>query len=364
MFEAALARAEKRAEIETALARQRFINGLGWLLRDTRSVVGRTPWEPVLEQGKLVVRRYRSPGRRASFSPPILCVPPLGVRPFVFDLYPEQSVVGLLLEEGFDVYLVDYGVPDETDQDLTLDDYVGRFVPTACEAVRSDSGCREISLLGYCLGAIFAMTHVVANRDDDVRNVVDVGAPVDITRTGAMGALMQVLATQTEEIVKRSNGVSAEAAGAMFRMITPVRNVTRYADLFLNMWDREYVDGFDAMNEWINQLIGWPRDAYLQLSRDFNRKNLLAEGRWTVAGRGADLAEFRASLLVLAGRGDSLAPPAAVKRVLDLVGSEDKTFREVPGGHMGVLAGRRARNEVWRPTARWLIERSDALAVS
>jgi polyhydroxyalkanoate synthase len=47
--------------------------------------------------------------------------------------------------------------------------------------------------------------------------------------------------------------------------------------------------------------------------------------------------------------------------VLDLVGSEDKTFREVPGGHMGVLAGRRARAEVWRPAARWLSERSEVL---
>ena len=308
-----------------------------------------------------MVRRYRRPGQEPRFAPPVLCVPPLGVRPFIFDLYPEQSVVGLLLEEGFDVYLVDYGVPDAADQDLTLDDYVVRFLPMACEAVRKDSGSRELSLLGYCLGAIFSMAYVVANRDEDVRNVIDVSAPVEVERTGVMNLLMPLLAAQTEEIVKRTNGVSAETAGAFFRMITPVRNVTRYADLFLNMWDQEYVDGFDAMNEWINQLIGWPRDAYLQLSRDFSRKNLLARGRWTVGGRGANLADFRPALLVLAGSGDSLAPPAAVKRVLDLVGSEDKTFREVPGGHMGVLAGRRARAEIWRPAARWLAERSDVL---
>ncbi len=358
MLDAVLSRAQKRADIEAALARERFVNGLGWLLRDPSSVVGRTTWEPILEQGKLVVRRYGAPWHEARFTPPVLCVPPLGVRPFIFDLYPEQSVVGLLLDEGFSVYLVDYGVPDATDQDLTLDDYVLRLVPTACEAVRADSGSRELSLLGYCLGAIFAMAHVVANRDDDVRNVIDVGAPIDPGRTTMMSLLMRLLAAQTEEIVRRSDGVSAETAGAFFRMITPVRNVTRYADLFLNMWDREYVDGFDAMNEWIRQLIGWPRDAYLQLLADFQRRNLLAQGRWTVGGRSADLAEFRASLLVLAGSTDALAPTHAVRSVLGLVGSQDKTFREVPGGHMGVLAGRRAREEIWRPAARWLAERS------
>lgn len=24
-------------------------------------------------------------------------------------------------------------------------------------------------------------------------------------------------------------------------------------DLFMNMWDREYVNGFDAMNQWVSQ---------------------------------------------------------------------------------------------------------------
>ena len=359
MFETVLSRVERRADVEIALARERFVNGLDWLLRDPSSVVGRTPSTPILEQGKLVVRRYGPPDHEPRFAPPVLCVPPLGVRPFIFDLYPEQSVIGLLLEEGFSVYLVDYGVPDETDQDLSLDDYVLRFVPTACEAVRKDSGHRELSLLGYCLGAIFAMAHVVANGDDDVRNVIDVSAPVDPGRATLMTLLMGLLARQSEELVKRTGGVSAETAGALFRVVTPVRNVTRYADLFMNMWDRRYVDGFDAMNEWMRQLVGWPRDAYLQLSRDFTRKNLLARGRWVVGGRGADLADFRASLLVLAGQTDALAPPRAVRSVLGLVSSEDKTFRKVPGGHMGVLAGQRARNEVWRPAARWLAERSD-----
>jgi len=29
----------------------------------------------------------------------------------------------------------------------------------------------------------------------------------------------------------------------VFRLLTPMKNVTRYADLFMNMWNREYVNG-------------------------------------------------------------------------------------------------------------------------
>ncbi len=356
-----LSEAEKRARVETDLARLRFVNGIDWLLRDPSTLVGQTPWIPIHAEGKLVVRRYALPRTEyppPRYDPPVLCVPPLGVRPFIFDLYPEQSAVRCLLEAGFAVYLVDYGVPDESDQDLSLDDYIVRLVPAACEAVRADSGSRELSLVGYCLGAIFALGHVVANRDHAVRNVIDIAAPVDVDKMGVMASLMRLLATQTEEIVKRSGGVSAETTSTVFRWLAPVRNLTRYSDLFMNMWNREYVDGFDAMNEWIRQLIGWPRDAYLQLSRQLTRENQLAKGRWELAHRGVNLADVKASLLVFAGKSDSLAPSDAVRAVLDLVGTEDKTFMEVPGGHMGVLAGRTAREAVWTPAARWLAERS------
>ena len=45
-------------------------------------------------------------------------------RPEIFDLRPGGSLVEFLLAEGFDVFLVDWGYPDEEDADTGLDDYV------------------------------------------------------------------------------------------------------------------------------------------------------------------------------------------------------------------------------------------------
>jgi len=61
---------------------------------------------------------------------------------------------------------------------------------------------------------------------------------------------------------------------------------------------------------------------------------------------------------VFAGRTDQIAPVAAVRAVLDAVGSDDKTFLVVPGGHMGILAGSTAPERVWKPAAEWLAQRS------
>ena len=45
--------------------------------------------------------------------------------------------------------------------------------------------------------------------------------------------------------------------------------------------------------------------------------------------------------------------------LLDLVASEDVTHLDRPGGHIGLMAGSKARKEIWPDIAEWLGERSD-----
>jgi len=40
-----------------------------------------------------------------------------------------------------------------------------------------------------------------------------------------------------------------------------------------------------------------------------------------------------------------------------LVGSRDKTYVTIPGGHMGILGGATAQQESWAMIADWLCQR-------
>ena len=147
-------------------------------------------------------------------------------------------------------------------------------------------------------------------------------------------------------------------SSAVFRLMTPAKNLTRYADLFMNMWDREYVNGFDAMNQWVSQFIDYPQGAFLQFMRDFMQHNALVRGKMRFGGKVADMDSVRANLLAFAGRTDLIAPAAAVRAQVDAVGSTDDDLRLGPGGHMGVFAGAGAPKHVWQPAAEWLAARS------
>jgi polyhydroxyalkanoate synthase len=362
MFETLLARGEHVAEVQAQRAILRFLNGVDWLIRDPTQVVGRTPYDVVYRRDKLEVRRYHHLHTRLKphFDLPVLLVPPLMVKPFIFDLWPGRSLVRHLLDRGFDVFLVDFGEPDAADAYVTLDHYVLEWLPTACRQVCAAADRRELSMIGYCMGGLFALMHLGVNRDRSVRNLVTIGAPLDVSKMGLFAWASKIAGGQVEFLARRIGNIPGGVSSAVFRLLSPAKNVTRYADLFMNMWDREYVNGFDAMNQWIAQFIDYPQGAFLQFTRDFMQRNQLIEGKMRFGGRVADLGRVRANLLAFAGRSDQIAPPEAVRAQIDAVGSEDVTFRLAPGGHIGVFSGATAPRYVWQPLAEWLAGRSMA----
>jgi polyhydroxyalkanoate synthase len=360
VLETLLARGERRARIEANRALLRFVNGIDWLIRDPKTVVGRTPYEVVYKRDKLEVRRYHAGSVRHRYDVPVMLVPPLMVKPFIFDLMPGRSLAAFLLQEGFPVYLVDFGEPEDADAYITLDDYVLDWIPMACEAVKTDAGSAELSLLGYCMGGLFSLSYVATTGDRSVRNIVSIAAPIDTRKMGLFAWLAKMAGGQVEFVTNRLGNVPGGLSSTVFRLLTPMKNVTRYADLFLNMWNREYVNGFDAMNQWVGQFIDYPQAAFEQFTHEFMQHNKLVRGKMKFGNKIADLKRVRASLLVFAGRSDQIAPMAAVQAVLDTVSSDDTEFRSVAGGHMGVFAGASAEQHVWEPAAQWLAQRSRA----
>jgi polyhydroxyalkanoate synthase len=360
VLDALFARGERRARIEANRALLRFVNGIDWLIRDPKTVVGRTPYDVVLKQDKLEVRRYHAGSVRPRYDVPVMLVPPLMVKPFIFDLMPGRSLAAFLLQEGFRVYLVDFGEPDDADAYITLDDYVLDWIPMACDAVKEDARSAELSLLGYCMGGLFSLSYVATTGDSSVRNIVSIAAPVDTRKMGLFAWLAKMAGGQVEFITNRLGNVPGGLSSTVFRLLTPMKNVTRYTDLFMNMWNREYVNGFDAMNQWVGQFIDYPQAAFEQFTHEFMQHNKLVRGKMKFGNKLADLKRVTASLLVFAGRSDQIAPMAAVEAVLETVSSDDTEFRAVPGGHMGVFAGAAAEERVWAPAAQWLAPRSRA----
>ena len=365
-----LGRARRSLNRRAARAAKGFVNGLDWFLRDPEDVVGPTSWHPALQRDKLTVRRYERPDAapRAHRSGPmatrvpVLLIPPLMVKPYIFDLTEERSFVRHLLAAGFDTYLVDFGEPDEDDSRVSLDDYVLDWMPAAVDAVCAAADTERIFLTGYCMGGLFALMHTAANDDTRVAGIITIGSPIDSHKMGVLSVLSRGLHREVDFPASHIGNVPGELSSQMFKLMSPMKQVTRYADLFMNLYDEEYVKGFDALSAWTGNFIDYPQDAFRQLFRDFMRDNKLKDGRFVVGARRpegpivADLAKITVPVLAFAGATDNVVREAAVREICAAVGTADVTVRVAPGGHMGVFAGRHAPASVWQPTADWMTD--------
>ena len=112
---------------------------------------------------------------------PVLLVFALINRPDIFDLRPGHSFVEFLLDEGYDVFLVDWGVPDDEDADMGLDSYVCDELPWAIRETLRAAGQDEASLLGWCIGGTLSAMYAALHPDGPVRNLALLTTPVDTT---------------------------------------------------------------------------------------------------------------------------------------------------------------------------------------
>jgi len=87
--------------------------------------------------------------------------------------------------------------------------------------------------------------------------------------------------------------------------------------------------------------------------------NNMAKGEIQVGKYTVRFGDIHQDLLALAGKTDNICTLAAAKDVLQLVGSKERRFEVVPGGHAGVFAGSRAPANTWRIIADWLEVRAD-----
>ena len=293
---------------------------------------------------------------------PLLLVFAIMNRPHVLDLRPGHSFVEYMIGHGYDVYLLDWGIPGPEDSELKYDDYTLEYLPRVVRKLKSVTGVNDFSMLGWCLGALISTLYASLRPDDGLRNLLLLTAPLDFTDKGAGGFTRWATqpAFNPEQLTDAFENVPGELIDTGAKMLKPVENIFgTYLNLWDNIEDESRVEAWHAMNTWVRDLIPMSGAAYRQLITDFYKENRLIEGTLRIRGERVELSRLRANLLNVIAEADHITPPCQSERVMDLVGSHDKGVFRVKGGHIGIMAGRGAEKTTWPHIDAWLAARSD-----
>ena len=333
----------------------RLTEGMQTLRRVGEIEAGVSPRDPVYREDKLVLYRYQ-PQVAKPHPIPLLIVYALVNRPYMMDIQEDRSMIRGLLEAGIDVYLIDWGYPDAGDRNLTLADYIHRYISHCVDFLRERNQQDTINLLGVCQGGALSLCFT-SLYPEKIRNLVTMVTPIDFhTPDNLLTHLIRYV--NVDLLVDSFGNVPGSFLNFAFLSLSPFRLAgQKYVDLVDILDDATALKNFLRMEKWIFDSPDQAGAAFRQFAKDFFQQNKLIRGEVVIGERRVDLAAIVMPVLNVYATQDHLVPPAASKVLKDLCRSRDYSELSFRGGHIGIYVSARAQREIPPAIAAWLISR-------
>jgi len=181
--------------------------------------------------------------------------------------------------------------------------------------------------------------------------------PIDFSNAGMFGLWLDAKYFDVDKFVDALGTVPSQMIQAGFKMLKPTMDVATGVGLWWNLWNDDYVKGYRALNKWANEYVAFPGGFFRQWVKDFYQQNRMYKGDLVLGGRRVALGNITCPVLVIGAKQDYIVPPACSRALTDIVGSTDKTYLELPGGHISLIAGRGASMHCWPKVSEWMAMR-------
>jgi len=302
--------------------------------------IAATPGKVVYRNELIELIQY-SPSTPDVYAEPVLIVPAWIMKYYILDLSARNSLVKWLVDSGHTVFMISWKNPSAQDRDVGMDDYVGKGVYAALDAVATIVPDRGIHTVGYCIGGtLLAIAAAALGRKGDtrIRDVTLFAAQTDFSEPGELALFISPSQLAMLESLMLKEGVldSARMGGA-FALL-------RAHDLLWQPAVNNYLKG--KRDEMID-LMAWnadgtrmPAKMHTQYLYGLYLNDDLAHDRFQVEGETIHLSDIKVPMFVVGTETDHVAPWKSVYKIDRLTGSGEVTFLLTSGGHnAGIVSG-------------------------
>jgi polyhydroxyalkanoate synthase len=293
----------------------------------------RPPEMPVVAQaGRARLRDYGGSG------PPAVFVPSLINPPIILDLAEENSLLRWLSKQGVRPLLVDWGAPTPHVARQDVAQHVTDLLLPLIDQLNE-----PVHLVGYCLGGTMALAAAMHAR---LLSLTLIAAPWHYAGFGqARDDIAQLWAT-AKPSCETMGLVPVEVLQSGFWRLDPWRTVTKYENFGRLDPDGAEAGAFVALEDWANAGAPLSYGAGRELFEDMIGKDVTGTRVWAVGGEVVDPAKVSAPTLEFVSLHDRVVPAASSARL--------PNQRLLGLGHVGMIVGSRAREQLWEPLAAML----------
>lgn len=330
-------------------------NGYETLQNIGKVEVGTTPKTLVWQMDKVKLYRYdRTTPAKCKI--PVLVSFAMMNRHDVLDLQPDRSLMKKFLDEGLDIYIMDWGYPSKADKFLTMEDYIDGYMNGAVDFIRKSHGIDKINKMGICQGGTFS-TIYAALYPEKLNTLTVYVAPFDFTTDKCM-LYKWTKYIDVDAMVDSMGNIPADVMNSGFGMLKPSADIAKYFSVLDNLGDEDKIMNFLRMEYWKADCPDISGEMYRKYIKDLFRDNKLIKGEFELGGRTVDLKKITMPFLNIYATDDNIIPNESTIAINDKIGSKDKELYAFPGGHIGVFVGTRSQKELGPRVAKWVTERS------
>lgn len=300
----------------------------------------------IWENGTVSLRHIPATGRHH-----LLLVPSMINRSVILDLLPGQSFARWLAAQGIDVYILDWGEPSQDMGQQNLDDVLHQKLLSSFSFLNEKIG--KFSALGYCMGGTL-LAGAVHMNPPGLDKVIYLASPWDFHAGNRQLQQHVMMGTASAlQMTEAGRALPSKWIQPVFAAVNAERNIHKFADFAAMDQDSERARLFVAVEDWLNDGVDLPGALARSCVVDWYGQNKPAKGEWIVDGRPVDPAQTKNPVLVVTSSTDRLVPEESSHALANLI--PHATLLSSTCGHIGMMTGRRAQDEVWKPVADWII---------
>ncbi|NQU58736.1 MAG: alpha/beta fold hydrolase [Rhodospirillales bacterium] len=282
---------------------------------------------------------------------PILFVPSLVNRGYILDLGERHSLMADLSRRGFRPLLIDWGAPGDLEAGYSLEDYIGGRLVQALQAAYDLSG-HPVALAGYCMGGLLALG-LAAIRPEQVSALVLMATPWDFhAMDHAKTRMLKAMIPAIESMLEETRTLPVDVLQAMFASLDPQLCANKFRSFnFLNKRSAR-ARLFVALEDWLNDGVPLAGPSAMDCLHGWYVKNEPGRGAWKISGQVVEPAKIKIPSLVIVPLNDRIVPPQTALPLAEKL--PDCRLLKIKAGHIGMVAGSRARGSLYAPLSKWL----------
>lgn len=305
--------------------------------------------------------RLRAYHERDNADGPVLLIMPAPFkRAYIWDLLPDVSVVRRCLEQGLRVYLLEWLVPTQQEDEFGLAEYAERLPNAAIDAIAAETGTAAPILAGHSLGGTFAAIFATLHPER-VGGLILVDAPLAFGQDG--GPLAQaVAAAPPARVIRQAAGspVPGSVINALSLAAAPEAfQVQRMADFAASLFDPKALAIHARVERWAYDEFPLPGRLFEETFEHLYREDRFLQGTLQIRGRRTGVARLRSPVMAVINPVGRIVPPRSILKGLEAAPNLSFQVLEYEGDrgpmlqHVGPLVAPVAHERLWPKITQW-----------